>query len=283
MRHFICATIAACLATPAFAQSGPSTGQLPSPEEVASHDTLTVGAGAAILPDYEGSDDYRLVPVIALRGKYHGISFSTRGAYLYVDFIQRAGKVDFDVGPIVGARFNSRKHIDDDIVKLLPNLTTAIEVGGFAGVSIHELTNPYDTLALRLDVLHDVGSAHESTTFSPTLEFSTPVSRTTYVGASLSAEFVSNTFADYYFSITPADSIATGGALAPFNADGGLKNWKAGLLINQSITGNLLHGVSIFGFGQYSRLVGDFKGSPIVEDRGSADQWSGAMGLAYTW
>jgi outer membrane scaffolding protein for murein synthesis (MipA/OmpV family) len=62
-----------------------------------------------------------------------------------------------------------------------------------------------------------------------------------------------------------------------------MKNWKAGLLVNQSITGDLLHGLSLFGTGQYSRLVGDFKRSLIVSQRGSASQWLGALGLAYTW
>ena len=62
-----------------------------------------------------------------------------------------------------------------------------------------------------------------------------------------------------------------------------MKNWKAGLLLNQSITGNLLHGFSVFGLGQYSRLVGDFKRSPIVSQRGSANLWVGALGLAYSW
>ena len=80
----------------------------------------------------------------------------------------------------------------------------------------------------------------------------------------------------------PTDSLATSGVPA-FNAGGGMKNWKAGLLLNQSMTGDLLHGLSIFGTGQYSRLVGDFKRSPIVSQRGSASQWLGALGLAYTW
>jgi outer membrane scaffolding protein for murein synthesis (MipA/OmpV family) len=283
MRHLTCVAVAACLSTPAFAQSQPTAGALPSPEEVANQDMITVGAGAAILPDYEGSDDYRIIPAGAIRGRVHGISFSTRGTYLFVDVIPGAGKVEFDAGPIVGVRFNSRRSIDDDIVKLLPRRKRAIEVGGFAGVSFHGVTNPYDTVAVHVDVLHDVASAHKSTTVSPNLEFSTPLSMRTYASASVGAEFVSNKFADYYYSISAADSVATGGALLPFNADGGMKNWKAGLLLNQSITGNLLHGVSIFGLGQYSRLVGDFKRSPIVRDRGSANQWLGALGLAYTW
>ena len=130
-------------------------------------------------------------------------------------------------------------------------------------------------------MLHDVANAHKSTTVSPNLEFSTPLSRSTYASANVGAEFVSNKFADYYFSISPSESLQSG--LPVFNADGGMKDWKAGLLLNQSITGDLLHGFSIFGTGQYSRLVGDFRRSPIVSDRGSASQWLGAAGVAYTW
>ena len=283
MRHMTCALLAACLASPAFAQDQPTAAGMPSPEEVTNKDMVTVAVGAGIVPDYEGSDDYRIIPAGAIRGKVGGISFNTRGTYLFVDVIPGNAKVNFDAGPIVGLRLNNRHNIDDDVVKLLPKRKTAIEVGAFAGVSFHGLTNPYDSLGVRLDVLQDIGSAHQSTTFTPNLEFSTPLSMRTYVSLNVGAEFVSNKFADYSYSISPAGSVATGGALLPFNASGGMKNWKAGLLINQSITGNLLHGFSIFGLGQYSRLVGDFKRSPIVAQRGSANQWIGALGLAYTW
>ena len=283
MRTFACLALAACLASPAYAQSPPAAPPLPSPEELAAKDTVTVGLGAAIVPDYEGSDDYRIVPAGAIRGRYRGISFTTRGTYLYVDVMPDRGKVDFNLGPIAGVRLNRRKNIEDDVVKLLPNLKRAIEVGGFAGVSVNGLTNPYDTLSFRLDALYDVGSAHESAVISPTVEFSTPVSKTTYVGASLGADFVGNKYADYYFSISPADSLTTGGLLPAYDADGGLKNWKIGAFVNQSLSGNLLNGFSLFALGNYSRLVGDFKRSPVVSDRGSASQWVGALGLAYTW
>ena len=242
---------------------------------------ITVGAGAAYLPDYEGSDDYRIIPAAAIRGKYHGVSFSTRGTYLATDLIPDRGKIGFDLGPMAGFRFGSRRHIHDDIVELLPRRKTAIEVGATGGVSFKGLTNPYDSLSLNIDVLHDVGNAHKSTTFSPHVDFSTPLSRRTYASASVGAEFVGNKFADYYYTITPADSLASG--LPAFNAGGGMKNWKASLLVNQSITGDLLGGVSVFALGQYSRLVGDFKRSPIVSVRGSPNQWLGAIGLAYTW
>ena len=284
MRRFVCLALAAgCLGSPVLAQSETSATSTPSAEAVANKDSVSLAAGAAIVPDYEGSDDYRVVPFGAVRGRVHGISFTSRGAYLYVDLVPHAGKVNFHAGPIVGARLNTRKHIHDDVVELLPHRKRAFEVGGFAGVSFSGLTNPYDSLGLRVDVLHDVGNAHKSTVISTNFDFSTPLSRTTYASLTVGADFVSNKFADYYYSITPADSLATGGVLPAFDAGGGMKKWKAGVLLNQSLSGDLLHGFSIFGYGEYSHLVGDFKRSPIVSQRGSAGQWTGAAGLAYSW
>ena len=284
MRLFSCLALAACcLSSPVLAQpTDAGGGQLPSPDELSKRDMVTLGVGAAITPDYEGSDDYRFIPAAAIRGRVSGISFTTRGTYLYVDVIKASGgKVDFTDGPIAGVRLTTYRHIHDDVVELLPKRKRAFEVGGFAGVSVHGLTNPYDTLGFRFDVTHDIGSAHKSTIVSPNVEFSTPLSRTTYASLTGGMEFVSNKFADYYYTITPADSVASG--LPVFDAGGGMKNWKIGLLLNQSLSGDLLHGFSIFGLGQYSRLQGDFKRSPIVSQRGSASQWLGALGVAYTW
>jgi outer membrane protein len=267
-----------CVASPAWAQDAQP---MPSPEEINAANSFTIGGGGAIIPDYEGSNDYKWIPAAAARGKVGNISFTTRGMYMYVDLIGGSGKVDFDAGPIAGVRLNRTGKIKDAIVKLLPERKTAIEVGGFAGVSFKGLTNPYDSLGVRLDVVTDVANAHKSTIFSPNVEFSTPLSRSFYVVASVGADFVSIRFADYYFSVSPAEALISG--LPAFNAGGGMKNWKTQLLANYALSGDLRNGVSIFGMGQYSRLVGDFKRTPIVSQRGSASQWIGALGLAYTF
>ncbi len=263
------------------ARTAPASGHnLPDPNDQSN--TLTIGVGGAIIPDFEGSGDYRVIPAAAIRGRYDGVNFATRGTFLYVDFVPRgSGMVSFNAGPIAGVRLNRTGDIKDPAVDRLPELKTAIEVGGFAGVSLHGLTNPYDALTLRVDVVHDVAKAHRSTIVSPTLDFSTPLSRRTYVGLTAGLDFVADRYAQYYFGITPAASRASG--LPVYSAGGGLKDWKVGLLVNQSITGDLLHGLSLFGTGSYSRLLGDFRRSPIVAQRGSASQWLGAVGLAYTF
>lgn len=271
-------TASLALAAPALAQE--AEAPLPSPEEAGKGFTLALGVGYT--PDYLGSNDYRIIPAAGLRGTIGSVSVSTKSTYLYADFFpRRAGQIDLDVGPIAGVRLNRTFKVDDPVVRLLPKLDTAIEVGGFVGVSLHDLTNPYDTLAFRLDAMRDIGGAHGSTLFSPNVDFSTPLSRFTYVSASVGLDVASNKYADYYFGITPAESLITG--LPVYNPDGGMEKWKAGLLVNQSITGDLTRGFSVFGTANYSRLVGDFKRSPIVSERGSASQWLLAAGVAYTF
>ena len=101
------------------------------------------------------------------------------------------------------------------------------------------------------------------------------------LAVSLSAEWAGDDYAEYYYSIDPAGSLASG--LPVFDADGGFKHWRVGLFANQSLSGNLLHGWSIFGVGLYTKLSGDFADSPIVDDRGSSSQWFGGRGVADTW
>lgn len=272
------AATALLAATPALAQS--IQDPLPDPNDQS--DTFSLGVGAGLYPDYEGSDDYKFIPIAGIRGRVSGINFYTRGTYLYVDVIKRGdGPVEFDVGPIAGVRMNRTGKVDDDAVDALPELDTAFEVGGFAGITYHGLTNPYDALSLHVDVITDVGDAHGSTLITPTIDFGTPLSRTTYVAASLSAEWAGDGYAEYYYSIDPAGALASG--LPVFDADGGFKHWRVGLFANQSLSGDLLHGWSLFGVGLYTKLSGDFADSPIVDDRGSSSQWFGGLGVAYTW
>ncbi len=277
MRYTFLTAALACSA-PAFAQSS----EIPLPDPLDQSDSLTIGVGGALVPDYEGADDYRLIPAAAVRGRVGGIAFFSRATYLYVDLIKRgAGKVELDAGPIAGVRFNRTGKIKDNLVDRLPERDKAIELGGFVGVTAHGLTNPYDALSFRVDLVKDVSDAHGSTVISPTIEFATPLSRSFYVAASLSADWAGDGYADYYYSISPADALASG--LRPFDADGGYKGWKLGLLGNYALSGDLTRGLSLFATGSYGRLSGDFRRSPIVDDRGSATQWFAATGVGYTF
>ena len=252
----------------------------PAPDD----NNLTIGVGAGYVPTYEGSDDYRLIPAGLIRGKVGGHSFFTRGLQLYVDAVpEKAGPgLDLAVGPVVGLRLNRTSSIKDVRVRALGDLNPAYEVGGFVGIGqTGVFTSDYDNLSVRVSYLTDVGNAHESHIISPAIEYGTPLSRQAFIGVSASAEFVGDGYADYYFDVTPAGSVASG--LATYDADGGFKSWSLTLAGAHSLTGDLLGGLGLFAVGSYTRLRGDFADSPIVSAAGSKHQWFTAIGLSYTF
>ncbi len=246
--------------------------------------SITIGIGAGYVPTYEGSDDYRIIPAGIIRGKVAGHNFYTRGLQLYLDAIAEPDGpgLDLALGPVVGVRLNRTSGIKDAQVRALGKLDTAVEVGGFVGIGqTGVITSDYDNLSFRVAYLTDVGGAHGSHIITPSIEYGTPLSRQAYVGLSLSADIVGEGYADYYFSVTPAGSLASG--LAAYDADGGFKSWSLSLAGAHALTGDLLGGVSLFAVGSYTRLRGDFADSPIVSTAGSANQWFAAVGLSYSF
>lgn len=265
------------VATPAFAQDK-EEGWPDDPN------SLTVGVGGGYVPSYEGSDDYEFTPIGVAFGKVAGFSFATRGSGLSVDLIRDAADaaVSFEFGPLVHVRLDRTSRIKDPQVRALGELDAAIELGAFVGVKKNGLLHQYDSLGFRLTWQKDVSDTHESTILTPAIEYETPLSERTYAQLGLQMERVGDGYARTYFSVTPAGAVASG--LPAYNADGGWKNWRATLLLAQTLTGDLRHpGLSLFGGVSYSRLKGDIARSPIVAIAGDRDQYFAIAGLSYTF
>jgi outer membrane scaffolding protein for murein synthesis (MipA/OmpV family) len=274
------AAIAAFAAAPAFAQTAPDD-EAGLPDD---RNSLTIGLGGAYVPSYEGSDDYIATPIGVLFGKIAGISFVTRGTSLAIDLIPEASDAPFAItlGPVVNVRFDRTTRIKDPQVRALGKLDTAIEVGGQAGIAKNGLLHQYDSLAVRLTYQKDVTDTHDSSVLTPAIEYSTPLSTKTYVQLGAQAERVGDGYAQTYFSINAVGAAASG--LPAFAADGGWKNWRTSLFAAHTLTGDLRDpGLSLFGGLAYSRLLGDFKRSPIVSVAGDKNQYYGLLGLSYTF
>ncbi len=246
-------------------------------------DTFTIGLGASYLPSYEGSDDYQLSGAGLLRGRVSGFSFYTRGTALLFDVVREASgaAVNVEFGPMVNVRLDRTSRIQDARVRALGEIDTAFEAGGFFGVTKNGVLHQYDFLTARVDVVHDVTNTHDSLIVTPNLEYATPLSRQTLVGLSVSADHVGGGYARTYYGVTPGGAAASG--LSPYDLDGGFKNVRFTLLGTQSLSGDLRRGLGVFVIGSYSRMLGDFKRSPIVRDAGDADQFLAAVGLTYTF
>jgi MipA family protein len=279
------------LAAPALAQTAttsPPDGNAAADKAAdfdLSGDSVTIGVGVATLPDYEGSAHNRLSPAPGAIGSVKGINFQLAGNRFSADLIPSAsGSIDIQAGPVAVVNFNrsSVKNIDDVRVRALGKLGTAIELGGYVGIGkTGIITSPYDRLSVSLSYRHDVNGLHDGAIWQPTINYLTPLSTRAAVGLFASAEHADDNYADTYFTVTPAQSIAS--TLPAYRARGGWKNYTLGMIGTYSLTGNLLHGLKVVGGGTYSRLLNDFGDSPVVSIAGSRSQWLGVVGLAYTF
>lgn len=279
MRKFtvLAGVTAALLSFPAVAQDA-------SGEKSLDGDRLTVGLGAVYAPSYRGSDDYRVTPLPVVQGQVKGIGINPRAGGLSLDFIpdNRDSGFGFSLGPVVTYSGNRARNIGDSVVRRAGKLDDAVGVGVSAGVTAYKLLNPYDSLTISGDVTWDVAGAYKGMVWTPNLTYATPLSKGTLVTLNLSASHVDNKYARYYYSVTTAQSLASG--LPVYNARKGFDNVSVGLLGAYDLDGNLLNGgFAIFALGSYSKMLNDGKDTPFTSIRGSANQWVGGAGLAYTF
>ncbi len=277
---FVLAGLATALASvPAAAQDAPDASSMDG-------DRITVGVGGVYAPSYRGSDDYTVSPVPVVLGQIGGIGINPRAGGVALDFIpdNRDSGIGFSLGPVATYSANRARGIRDDVVRASGKLNEAIEVGGTAGVTGYKLLNPYDSLTLSADVRWDVAGAHKGMVWSPSLTYMTPLSRGSLVSLNVSARHVDDDFAQYYYSVTPGQSLRTGGALPVYGADGGWDSVNVGLLGALDLDGDLLNGgLQLIGIAAYSKMLGDGKDTPFTSIRGDADQWIGGIGIAYTF
>lgn len=256
MRLTILVFLLAAIATPATAADvfapGPS-----APIEKDVDLSLRIGGGAMVQPDYEGSDDYHVVPwpIIALE-------------YLRLPGIGEFGgpSTGFSVGPsfnVLGARDED----DNPILNGLGDVDTAVEIGGKVSFE-HDMFGAF-VAARRGFGGHEgfVGEAGLNVILHPT-------ARVTFIGGPR-VSAASDDFFDTYYSVTPAQSGASG--LPVYDASGGFRTvGVAGELIY-----NLTELVDLHLTAGWDHLVGDAADSPVVEQAGSKDQFKVGAGLSY--
>jgi outer membrane scaffolding protein for murein synthesis (MipA/OmpV family) len=280
------AAAAAVFATPALAQDASTPPAPAGIEDQLAGDSITVGVAAAYITDYEGSDDYRFTPAPGALASIGGYTITLIGNRASVDLIrnQPGPTWDLQAGPIGVVNFNRNNidQIDDRRVRALGEVNTAIELGGFVGIGkTGVITSPYDKLSVSLSYRHDVNNAHDSAIWQPTVNYFTPLSRKAAVGLFVSAERAQRGYARTYFSVTPAQSLASG--LPVYNARGGWKNWSLGAIGTYALTGDLLKGWKAIGGVVYRGMLNDFEDSPLVSIAGSRSQWATALGIGYTF
>jgi len=275
------------LATPAFAQDTGAPPPPAAPQQLdTGKDTVTIGAGAVYMPDYEGADHSGFSAVPAVIGSVSGFNFQLIGNRFSADLIPNKPGPNWDLqaGPVVVLDLNRSllSYIDDPRVRALGKRDRSLEVGGYVGIGkTGVITSQYDQLSVSVSYRKGVTGAQRGAIWSPTINYLTPLSRKAAVGLFASAEHVDRDYGRAYFDVDAAGSLASG--LPQFNTRGGWKSWTAGGFATVALTGDLLHGFKLVAGGTYKRLLNDFADSPIVSIAGNRNQWLGGAGIAYTF
>lgn len=235
--------------------------------------SYTIGLGAGFAPDYEGSDDYGVVPLINLRAGnlYHPETFiqllgpTLRSNFLADDHL-RLG--------LSGRFLPDYDDVDDGRVRDLRDVDEALLLGVTAGYDF--AAERGRDLALEVDAQYDVLHGNGGVV-TPRLRWQAPLSQQLLVGASLSASWASGDYMSNRFGISAGEADRSG--LDRYDADDGFKNAMA----NGTVTYRLSESLSLTGLAAFSRLFSQASDSPIVDDRGSENQFLGGLLVNYTF
>ncbi|MDA7788103.1 MipA/OmpV family protein, partial [Sphingomonadaceae bacterium] len=231
----------ASASVPAMAQDATVVG--PEDEEtVFDGDWVSIGLAAALVPSYDGSDDYTVFPLPLIQGQLGPVGITPRNAGVALDFIPatEGSSVDFDLGIAATINLNRATSIEDPVVELTEELDVAFEVGPTVGVTLDGVLNPFDGLTFSLDARFDVAGAHDGTVIEPTVTYFTPLSRGIAASLAITAEYGDSDYNDYYFTVDNQQALDSG--LPLFEADSGFNSVGALLLLGVDLDGDLTNG-----------------------------------------
>ena len=240
----------------------------------AAADSLTLGLGAGLAPQFTGSTDYKAFPVPTFKYETDTFTVGTSKLGVLFDFIPGPG---FGAGPIVRYSFGRvPDDIDNSVVSKLPKVDNAVQVGGFlsAVVPIAEMSDSPLFLTGRLEVMAAVGANYDGTTANASVGLFT-MSGPWSVGTNLAASYANEDEMQTFFGITQEASAASG--LPTFSAGAGFQSVGVEAFVGYKFNEKW----SISAFGGYSRLIDDAADSPIVQIEGTPDQYFFGTAINY--
>ncbi|WP_246333182.1 MipA/OmpV family protein [Aureimonas mangrovi] len=225
---------------------------------------IELGIGGTVQPRYLGSDDYILSPspIVAV-------------SYLRLPGLLEVGggpETAFSIGP--SFRFIGERDPDDDSdLEGLRSLDRTYEAGLRAGYEVD-----FDQMwggEIYGEARYAFGEAEG---FVGGFGVNAIVRPNEVVELRFGprAELASSEYMQTYFSISPDESIASGGRLSAFEADGGFYSVGVEAEARYEFRSNWF----LTAEAGYQRLVGDAKDSPIVSEAGSADQFTAGLGIS---
>jgi len=227
---------------------------------------VRVGAGAQFRPKFIGADKSTLAPLFHVNFARGTKQFSF-GAPDDSPSIALVSKSGCSIGP--AASLEGRRKASD-VGAPVGSVPRTFEAGAFAQYLAD------DSFRVRAELLKGI-NGHEGLVGSVGADKIWRNGDRYVFSIGPRILFSDARFERAYFGVTPAASLASG--LPTYHPSGGVYGVAAASGLSYQLGGPW----GVFGYARYERLVGDAAKSPMIRDFGSRNQFSGGVGLNYTF
>lgn len=231
------------------------------------HGQAALGAGVA--PEYDGSDELRVIPFALADVRWRGLTFEVRGLRGRVDL---ASDSRFAIGPVIGARLD-RNNVDGP-VGLLPEIDTAVEAGGYVGYRFGGDELGQGSLQVELSVLHDISRTHNGLIATANASYAALRGVDSFVSFDVQTTWASADYTRTYFGVAAADAVTSG--LAAYEPGSGFRDIGLGLSAGHYFNRH----IGVVGRVGSNYLVGDSADSPITDE---GRRWQPFVGVALSY
>lgn len=256
-----------CAASPSHASD------LAIPLELGEPNFFGVGIGG--YPDYFGSDDYTFGG-----GPIGKIMIGDERYIKIVVNDVRANLIEhknWRFGPGLLYRFG-RDDVDDEKVSKLEEIDGALNLGAWGGYTWRDPDNSRLQFGVSGWTYWDVSDATDNGwTVGANAWGLVPVATPVSLGFGAGTTWGNDDYTSTYFGVSQEGAMVSG--LPAFDAGSGMRDirvWAVGIL---HLSKKWHAGAGLL----YSRMLGDAADSPIVDERGSKDQWIYGIGMLYSW
>jgi outer membrane scaffolding protein for murein synthesis (MipA/OmpV family) len=237
---------------------------------------MSAGGGVMFAPSFRGSNDYQLLALPNIQIAYGNLFEASVQRGLRYNLVRSSG---FTAGPVAKLDFG-REEDGIQPFRIAGKATTALLGMGDVGATIELggfLNYAQGPVTASLELRHGA-NGHRGLVGEVGINYARR-SRMQDIGVIFSIgpslTFSDSSYAQTFFGVNAAQS--SGAALDVFNAGGGINSYGIGssavFLFNERFSATLI--------ARYDRLVGDAEASPLVNERGSANQAIVGLFLTY--
>lgn len=227
--------------------------------------------GPASVPEYMGSEDYNLVPMIVSQFDAYGTHFEIEGLTARASLLKKS---NWDSGITLNLDFGRDDTVKNAYVQQMANIDGALNVGVYVSHTNANAIFQDDEIELRTALFTDTSNTHSGMLGVATATYSFPLILPFKIDIEVEATYANSDYMNTYFGVNEEDALASG--YSTYNASSGLRdisfNTNIGIFTSPKWGSFMRLGVTKF--------MSDAKDSPIVT-AGESTQYFVGLGVFY--